>query len=361
MTWQRLRSWASRRVNSRFCLLLFWFVVLKSRINDEMMHTHPSTPSSSHIPHTGPVYGQLKAGRPATLPDGRTVQPAEVVGASSPGAVFGFVQCPDGENDPASILPPPSAWLGALGLPSSSSETAAGRSTQRHVNCLVHYTAAATAHTAGYQAWMASFGPQTTHILAALPVGAHRSPFRAARLNNLRLHGLDPAIFPRAPGFTPLPLPAVAEEAGCRVVWGENLMKYRLAPLAKEGLDIAGVLGDVTPEDEAELRREVRHGYGEVCVAWLIVWIVVFRWRGALTLVCLCVPLNHQPGGGAAGGAGPARRCHHKHERRRSRGSSSSSSSSIVRGRQRRGGGLSGDGVGDPVQVPKRVGHLPAV
>lgn len=203
------------------------------------------------------------------------MQPSEVVGASSPGAVFGFVQCPDGENDPASILPPPSAWVGALGLSSSSSqETAASR----HVNCLVHYTAAATAQTAGYQAWMASFGPQTTHVLASLPLGTHRSPFRAARLNNLRLHGLDPAIFPRAPGFTPLPLPSVNEAAGRRVVWGENLMKYRLAPLAKEGLDVGGVLGDVTPEDEAELRREVRHGYGEVCVAWLIVWILVFFW-----------------------------------------------------------------------------------
>lgn len=233
-------------------------------------HTHTYTPPQKPIPPTGPVYGQLKAGKPATLPDGRTIQPSEVVGASSPGAVFGFVQCPDDddENDPARILPPPSAWLGALGLSSSQEEAAGGEA--RHVNCLVHYTAAATARTPGYRRWMASFGPKTTHILAALPLGTHRSPFRAARLNNLRLHGLDPAIFPRAPGFTPLSASALAAgvegaDEGGAVVWGENLMKYRLAPRAKEGLDVGGVLGDVTPEDEAELRREVRFGCLFLC------------------------------------------------------------------------------------------------
>jgi hypothetical protein len=195
------------------------------------------------------VYGQLKAGKPATLPDGRVIQPSQVVGASAPGAVFGFVQCPD--DNPAFVagLPPPATWLGALGFQEGEEV--------RHVNCLVHYTAAGTAATPEYRQWMASFGPHTTHILASLPLGTHRSPFRAARLNNLRLHGLDPRIFPRAPGFTPV----AEEEQQPAVVWGENLLKYHLAPHAKEGVDRGTVLGDVTAEDEAELRKEVRWAY----------------------------------------------------------------------------------------------------
>lgn len=187
------------------------------------------------------------------------------MGDSAPGAVFGFVQCPD--DDPEVFvagLPPPAAWLGALEF--QAGEGADADAEGRHVNCLVHYTAAGTAATPGYRRWMAAFGPRTTHILAALPLGTHRSPFRAARLNNLRLHGLDPRIFPRAPGFTP-PSPVAAgaaaegQEQEQKVVWGENLLKYRLAPRAKEGMDRGTVLGDLTAEDEAELRKEVRWSY----------------------------------------------------------------------------------------------------
>lgn len=205
------------------------------------------------------MYGQLKAGKPATLPDGRVVQPSEVVAPSAPGAAFAFVHCPD---DPGFVagLPPPPTWLAALGLGLEHEQGPDQQ--QRHLSCLVHYTGASTAASPAYQQWMASFGPHTTHVLANLPLGTHRSPFRAARVNNLRLHLLDPTIFPRAPGHTtPLLAPASSAVAACGpVVWGENLLKYRLAPRGKEGLDASAVLGDVTAEEEAGLRAEVRIG-----------------------------------------------------------------------------------------------------
>jgi len=227
---------------------------------------------------TGPLFGKLKAGQPVTLPDGRTIQAEEVVAPPTPGAIFGIMHLPDGEREgkeeggnggssPSSLLalPPPTAWLeAALGTIAA----AAAAADARHLTCMVHYSSAALVQTPLYQEWMKSFGPSTTHILAALPLGAHQSPYRAARLNNLRLHLLDPVIFPRAaapslPSSLILPWEEGKEREGeegkeekMNVVWGKNLMKYQLLPENKKGVDASGVLGEVAEVEEEELRAD---------------------------------------------------------------------------------------------------------
>ena len=225
---------------------------------------------------TGPLFGKLKAGQAVTLPDGRIIQAEEVVAPPTPGAIFGIMHLPDGEREgkeeggnggssPSSLLalPPPTAWLEAA-LGTAAAATAEGR----HLTCLVHYTSAALVHTPLYQEWMKSFGPSTTHILAALPLGAHQSPYRAARLNNLRLHLLDAVIFPRAAAPS-LPTAFLSlgggwkervgeegKEEKMNVVWGKNLMKYQLLPENKKGADESGVLGEVAEAEEEELRND---------------------------------------------------------------------------------------------------------
>ena len=111
---------------------------------------------------------------------------------------------------------------------------------------------------------MDSFGSQTTHILAALPLGTHQSPFRAARLNNLRLHQLDPRVFPRAALFSPDQKEEKEEEqvndgdaaTMKHVVWGQNLLRYQLLPAVKAGLDESALQGDLTDAEAQELRAE---------------------------------------------------------------------------------------------------------
>jgi hypothetical protein len=49
---------------------------------------------------------------------------------------------------------------------------------------------------------MRGFGPKTTHIMAAYPRTFHRSAFRAARLQCLRLSLLDDTVFPRTLPFS---------------------------------------------------------------------------------------------------------------------------------------------------------------
>lgn len=113
----------------------------------------------------------------------------------------------------------------------------------------------------------------------------NRSPFRASRLNNLRLHLLDPEAFPRAATFsketaeqeamvvaqaqggsTSSAATSTANGHGSSssittsnpsIVWGENLLRYNLIPKVKQGIDRSGALTDLTSTDETELRADV--------------------------------------------------------------------------------------------------------
>ncbi|KAM3577138.1 hypothetical protein VYU27_001055 [Nannochloropsis oceanica] len=221
---------------------------------------------------TGPLYGKLKAGHAVTLPDGRSIQPEEVVAPPTPGAIFGVIHLPDGGREGKKegngdcntfssllALPHPKFWVEAA-LDTAAAMAAADT---LHLTCMLHYTSAAVVHTPLYQEWMKSFGPSTTHILTALPSGTHQNPYRAARINNLRLHFLDPVIFPRAaaPSNIPSILPGKeegeeGEEERLNVVWGKNLMKYQLLPENKKGVDELGVLEDVGKVEEEELRAD---------------------------------------------------------------------------------------------------------
>lgn len=111
------------------------------------------------------------------------------MGPSTPGASSAVVGIPS------------TAYLPSL-LNDPTLKALQGGDPTRMLSCLIHFTPAHVVADEGYRQWMASFGPQTTHILAGYPEAAHRSPFRASRLNNLRLNKLDACIFPEASSYT---------------------------------------------------------------------------------------------------------------------------------------------------------------
>jgi hypothetical protein len=113
----------------------------------------------------------------------------EVVGPATPGAASLVVGLPHiGYLDSLTADPTLSAF--------------AGDARRAPLSCVLHFTPPEVCADPRYRAWMASLGADTTHVMATYPAGAHRSPFRASRMNNLRLHLLNPTVFPLAAPYS---------------------------------------------------------------------------------------------------------------------------------------------------------------
>ena len=133
----------------------------------------------------GPLCGQLCAGRPVTLPDGRTIEPEQVLGGGGAGELVLLADCPS-EAHVRRLL---------LELP---------RATSRDVDLVVHMSPPAVQASAAYAAWRAALPAHTTQLVieqrASMARGDGAEPQRfafasSARLQ-LKLHGLHSGVFP---------------------------------------------------------------------------------------------------------------------------------------------------------------------
>ena len=184
----------------------------------------------------GPHYKRLCEGESVQLPDGRIIQPSDVVGPPQQGPTFIVAECPS-----LSLVRP----LTAHPLLRKEAFEVRGEP----VSLVVHLAPPEVLDHAPYVAWMTSFGPDTRHLLLGEGACPQEVCLRAILKIQCPLHLMSPAVHHAPlPGFKqdgatpPGGLRAFRELGKDALIVGENLMKYHLKPLAKSGVDRSSCL-----------------------------------------------------------------------------------------------------------------------
>ncbi|CAM6036402.1 unnamed protein product [Sphagnum compactum] len=190
----------------------------------------------------GPHYGLLQAGKSVMGSDGKTmVHPSDVMDPSSPGPIFILVDCPALSYIPALLSAPDLCCLQEK-HPDTGSPL-------KQVTLMVHISPASVTSDARYQKWMLQFeGAQ--HVLAGHDLPNMASPILQSSARVLaRLNRICPQVFPISNLQSNVPigeaklssLESDAVGSGFLTV-AENLLKFRLRPLAGLGFDRSAVL-----------------------------------------------------------------------------------------------------------------------
>jgi ribonuclease Z len=224
----------------------------------------------------GPTFGRLVRGESVTVADGSTVQPCDVVSPASPGPVALIVDVPT---------------LAHLSAATAHPRFLAPLTDGRTLGVVVHLTPHDVASTPEYTAWAASLlggaGGAAGHIMASPEVAGSPVVMRSSARLAGRLTLINPDIFPplllagsgtaaeaaaelvvdaplgaplpEAMGPPPLRAPPAGAPKGALV--GENLLRWKLRPLAGAGADREAVPA-VLPSYSA-LRSALAHGVPE--------------------------------------------------------------------------------------------------
>eukprot|EP00850_Spirogloea_muscicola_P006048 SM000028S10142 [mRNA] locus=s28:599100:604019:+ [translate_table: standard] len=209
-------------------------------------------------------YAQLQRGASVVSDDGtRTIHPGDVMGPSELGAVLLLVDCPTAGHVPALVASSALEQLraakdevvsGANHAEAQGIGSAAFDNRQR-ATCVVHLGPQPVLDTMAYRQWMASLGPQASHILAGHGRQGHVQPILASSAKiTARLNLICPGAFPifrsatsssllaSPPGLRDIRRNQLQELEGIGPVQhAQNLMKFRFSPKAHIGLDLAAV------------------------------------------------------------------------------------------------------------------------
>eukprot|EP00850_Spirogloea_muscicola_P006326 SM000030S11335 [mRNA] locus=s30:209714:214717:+ [translate_table: standard] len=210
----------------------------------------------------GAKYAQLQRGASVVSDDGtRTIHSSDVMGPSESGAVLLLVDCPTARHIPALVASSALEQLraakdevvaGADHAEAQGIGSAAVGNRQR-ATCVVHLGPQAVLDTMAYRQWMASLGPQASHILAGHGRQGHVPPTLASSAKiTARLNLICPRAFPIFGSATSSSLSALPPGLGDiyrnkdlegigPVQHAQNLMKFRFSPKAHIGLDLAAV------------------------------------------------------------------------------------------------------------------------
>lgn len=196
----------------------------------------------------GPKYRDLQLGNSVMSDSGNVmVHPSDVMGPSSPGPIVLLVDCPT-ISHLSDLLSAP-AFNKFFPVPHNESENL-----QKHVNCVIHLTPASVSKYPEYVQWMSKFG-DAQHIMAGHEEKNMEFPIlkSSARIST-RLNFLCPQLFP-VPGFRSLNVANNSEEASVQMsqvhgsIPAANLLKFRLRPYARLGLDQSSVPSLPTASD----------------------------------------------------------------------------------------------------------------
>lgn len=179
----------------------------------------------------GRRYKQLQDGESVKAPDGRIVQPSDVIGPPRLGPSFLIIDCPS-----LSFVPPITSHC----LLQREVFEAHGES----VALIVHMAPPTVLDSPSYVSWMASFGPDTHHLLLGGALCPQEVTLRGIMKVQCPLHLMNPSVHHALqPGYrlvdaVPLAGLRVSRELALDLlVVGQSLMKFQLKPVTKMGVD----------------------------------------------------------------------------------------------------------------------------
>jgi ribonuclease Z len=187
----------------------------------------------------GPIFGKLKNGFAVTLPDGRIVEPWQVLGEPTLSQSFVIIPC--------LTIPEDEMFLQFLFQEPALQKFQEKRTISDVVQLMVHLSPRETVCSVRYESWMVSFGTETKHIFvgAGMSKESSQTSYIAERLYNRKLSTLYPSMFPRILGPDNLVEPRSVANHTCpstvlldeQRISGEIALKYVLLPVRRAGLD----------------------------------------------------------------------------------------------------------------------------
>ncbi|CAI5742925.1 unnamed protein product [Peronospora destructor] len=198
----------------------------------------------------GKLFGQLHQGKDVTLPDGRVVKSCDCVLPSVPGAACVIVSCPTTAHV--------EALVGSNGFDRYRERE--GKSAQVVVEVVFHLGGGEVLRYPKYAEWARGFGNQARHVLLGHDACAQKTVYRASAMLQAQMHTVFPSAFPSnekyelkdaavpfsraVPDAASLQFTAVSSEeeegskpATSKLVLGEGMLKFVLAPQARRGFD----------------------------------------------------------------------------------------------------------------------------
>ena len=186
----------------------------------------------------GPQYRKLVDGQSVTAPNGKVIKPSDVVGPARIGPSFIVSECPH-EGYVSSITSHPL-------LQKESFDTSG-----QGVALIVHMSPRTVLENDDYCRWVASFGPQTKHLLLHETLCPREWTLRGILKAHCPLNLMQPSLFRK---FSESPMEVGSPESlkllqflprEC-VIIGKTLLEYHLKPSQREGVDESHVLEPFT-------------------------------------------------------------------------------------------------------------------
>ncbi|KAL4146207.1 hypothetical protein PRNP1_012077 [Phytophthora ramorum] len=196
----------------------------------------------------GKLFGQLHQGKDVTLPDGRVVKSSDCVLPSVPATGCVIVSCPSVAHVDALV-----SSEGFLRYREKD-----GKAADVQVEVVFHLGGLEVLGHPKYAEWARSFGAQACHVLLGHAACAQKTVYRASAKLQAQLHAVFPRAFPSneehelrdtavpftravpdssSLTFTSSEEKESSEPAASKLVLGESLLKFILAPQARRGFD----------------------------------------------------------------------------------------------------------------------------
>jgi ribonuclease Z len=190
----------------------------------------------------GLAYKKLASGKSVTAPNGRVVQPSDVLGETRLGPTFIVMECPDREHISAVTSHP-------------KLQTEYFSNTGQEVVLVVHFSPLEVLQDDEYCRWAASFGESTRHLLLNESVCPTDIGLRAwlrvqypLYLMNPNVHHPPPIFKDRNPERIDLKLSQFFRDPQKAIIIGRSLFKFQLKPREKMGEDLSQVLRPIKDE-----------------------------------------------------------------------------------------------------------------
>ncbi|CAH0475182.1 unnamed protein product [Peronospora belbahrii] len=196
----------------------------------------------------GKLFGQLHQGKDVTLPDGRLVKSSDCVLPSIPAVACIIVTCPTTMHV--------DALVDSNGF--DRYREIEGKSPQVQVEVVFHLGSGKVLRYPKYAEWARSFGNHARHVLLGHDACAQKTVYRASAKLQAQMHAVFPNAFPSnekhemedtvvpfsraVPDGSSLQLTAATSDenpdaATSKLILGEGMLKFVLAPRARRGFD----------------------------------------------------------------------------------------------------------------------------